>query len=198
MAVKEGSCLVNVETAEGPFHVVQCSEQFAAFFGYSVDQLLSRSLRCLNGAELSTPNFEQLIGSLEHHKYKKCKVSASKKDGSPVRPIVVLSMQTSSKDAFSNCAVLVSLCEPYEYVADDFDEIRDPNLQNTVVHDLNNQRPSKQAGRTRDHALRYDASYDAHLEDSRDREQDRDILSVMISKISCQVLDCDSLIHSFN
>ena len=62
--MKDGSCLVN---AVSPLHIVRCSQRFAAFFGYTADELHTRSLKCLFGDEPS--DFEVLIQSFKSEEH---------------------------------------------------------------------------------------------------------------------------------
>ena len=85
--MKDGSCLVN---AVSPLHIVRCSQRFAAFFGYTADELHTRSLKCLFGDE--PIDFEELIQSLESDEHLRSKISILKKDGPPDHAMVVLHM----------------------------------------------------------------------------------------------------------
>ena len=186
--MKEGSCLVN---AERPFHVVQCSPQFASFFGYSADELHSRSLRCLNGAESNGPNFEDLIKSFKSDEHQRFNVSAFKKDGSLIRAMVVLSSRSISKEAAPRHKILISLCESYEYI--NGDEVIDANdkLQDDSIHNLNTIKKNQHRSCNQDHTRRSEASDASRFDDWPDREErdkyERDNLCLVISKASCQV-----------
>ena len=187
--VKEGSCLVNTER---PFHVVECSHQFAAFFGYSADELQYRSLRCLNGAELTAHDLEDLIRSIRSHEHERCEVSATKKDGSRIRAMVVLSAQMIRKDTPYHCVptALVSLCEPYEYINNDNASSCEYDLHDTDLEVLNHKTLSNQGCGTLVHALQSNVSDHTQFDCRPDLVQDRESLRSSISKASCQVDTC--------
>ena len=176
------SCIVR---AESPLHVVQCSQQFAAFFGYSKEELISKSLGSLSCSDFGTASFENLMKTFDCRKHTRSEVSALRKDGSSVRTVVDLFMQKRSTGGHGHCTVLISLCDAYQNVADD-DE-GDSKLQNIDVQSLNSHRPCNQLSRTRSDAVRFYASNETH-HDRPDLEQDREFLRLIISKASCQVI----------
>ena len=71
------TCLVQLAR---PFHIIQASHEFAAFFGYSAEELQGRSLKLLQRPDNSKLTFEDLIKALKSGKEQKQRVDVSKKD----------------------------------------------------------------------------------------------------------------------
>ena len=180
--MKDGSCLVN---AVSPFHIIQCSKRFAAFFGYTADELHTRSLKCLFGDEPS--EIEVLIQSLKSDEHLRSKISVLKKDGSPDHAMVVLCLDHHAKCCKAQSTVMITLCESYEYITGDETGHSVHALQDDSIDGLNTNKSPRQRRCTRDHSQLVEALDEDRFDHCSDYYQDREFLQSTISKASCQV-----------
>ena len=180
--MKDGSCLVN---AVSPLHIVRCSQRFAAFFGYTADELHTRSLKCLFGDEPS--EIEVLIQSLKSDEHLRSKISVLKKDGSPDHAMVVLCLDHHAKCCKAQSTVMITLCESYEYITGDETGHSVHALQDDSIDGLNTNKSPRQRRCTRDYSQLVEALDDDRFDCCPALHQDREFLQSTISKASCQV-----------
>ena len=177
--VQKGACVVNVKR---PFTIVRCSPEFAAFFGYAVDELINKSINCLCGTDMQY--FENMIESGSHGR-KQVDWRALKKHGHVIHVKVILSAQPDASEIANNATVVFSLCESWEYATSE-DYSCTSKLQDSVLDSLNVQRSMHQ-GCTRDCIVQVESVDDTCFDHQDDLEQIREGLRLVISKASCKV-----------
>ena len=134
-----GTCFVQ---SSKPFHIVQVSPEFAAYFGYGVEELHGRSMKLLQGPDCSTIRFEDIIKALKFGTQQELEVDVDKKDSSRARARIkasIMSTLEKNMESLARISMMKSDVCSFTDVADVEDN--NPPVLPDAFHDALNTRP---------------------------------------------------------
>ena len=174
-----GTCLVQQSR---PFHILQSSLEFAAYFGYELHELHGRSLKLLQHPDCGSVRIEDLIKALKSGKLQDCEVNVSKKDCSQSR-IKIRVSTTNISDKDKDAVAMITLEDSDRFECIEGDEQID-SLPDTLQESLNTdaaRQPSLQQH------LKVQPSCQSSEPASVVSRRDEEMLSCLLSRQSCKV-----------